>query len=116
MINVTYPTLDLEAIGTRIKSLRLSSGYTAHEIATYMGFTGPQAIYKWEWGKTLPTVDNLYALSRLFGVTIEQILVGNGEFLLFMQLWCTVLKMVRAELLRLTHILIADIVDFLLRK
>lgn len=92
MINVTYPTLDLEEIGTRIKSLRLSSGYTAHEIATYMGFTGPQAIYKWEWGKTLPTVDNLYALSRLFGVTIEQILVGNGEFFIYSITVCGFVK------------------------
>lgn len=48
-----------------------------------MGFAGPQAVYKWEWGKSLPTVDNLYALSRLFGVTIENILVGNDEFFLF---------------------------------
>lgn len=80
MINATYPTLNLEEIGTRIKSLRMNSGYTAQEIAAFMGFTGPQAVYKWEWGKSLPSVDNLFALSILFGVTIEQILVGNGGF------------------------------------
>lgn len=88
MINNEFPTLNLKETGKRIKSLRLSSGYTVEEIAAYMGFTGPQAVYKWEWGNSLPAVDNLYALSRLFGVTIEMILVGNDEcFLLYRKLF-----------------------------
>ena len=80
MINLEFPILNLQEIGNRIHTLRMDSGYTVEEIAGYMGFAGPQAVYKWEWGKSLPTVDNLYALSRLFGVTIEKILVGNDEF------------------------------------
>ena len=79
MINLEFPTLNLKETGNRIKTLRVNSGYTVEEIADYMGFTGPQAVYKWEWGKSLPAVDNLFALSRLFGVTIEMILVGNDE-------------------------------------
>lgn len=79
MINFNFPTLNLKETGNRIHTLRVNCGYTVEEIAGYMGFTGPQAVYKWEWGKSLPTVDNLYALSKLFGVTIEKILVGNDE-------------------------------------
>ncbi len=82
MIGTEFPTLNLKETGRNIKSLRMSKGYTVEEIAGYMGFTGPQAVYKWEWGKCLPTVDNLYALSRLFGVTIEMILVSNDEYFL----------------------------------
>ena len=80
MINLEFPTLNLSETGNRIKALRVHSGYSVEEVACYMGFTGPQAVYKWEWGKSLPTVDNLYALSRLFGVAMEKILVGNDEF------------------------------------
>ncbi|MBE5940120.1 MAG: helix-turn-helix transcriptional regulator [Lachnospiraceae bacterium] len=80
MITYDFPTLNLKETGNRIHTLRVNSGYTVEEIACYMGFTGPQAVYKWEWGKSLPTVDNLYALSKLFGVSIEKILVGNDEF------------------------------------
>lgn len=80
MINLEFPTLNLKETGNRIKALRVRSGYSVEELACYMGFTGPQAVYKWEWGKSLPTVDNLYALSRLFGVAMENILVGNDEF------------------------------------
>ncbi len=81
MISAEFPTLNLEETGKKIKSLRQGKGYTVEEIAMYMGFTGPQAVYKWEWGKSLPTVDNLYALSRLFGVTIDTILVSNDGYL-----------------------------------
>lgn len=83
MITLDFPTLNLKETGNRIHTLRVNSGYTVEEIAGYMGFAGPQAVYKWEWGKSLPTVDNLFALSKLFGVTIENILVGNDEFFLF---------------------------------
>lgn len=80
MINLEFPTLNLKETGNRIKALRVNSGYSVEEIANYMGFSGPQAVYKWEWGKSLPAVDNLYALSRLFGVSIDKILVGDGEY------------------------------------
>lgn len=39
------------------------------------GFTTPQAIYKWQNGRTLPSIDNLVGLSVLLGVTIDEILV-----------------------------------------
>lgn len=39
------------------------------------GFSTPQAIYKWQHGASLPTVDNLVALSIIFDVPIDAILV-----------------------------------------
>ena len=44
-----------------------------------MGFESAQAVYKWQRGDSLPTVDNLYALSVLFGTTVDEILVGDRE-------------------------------------
>ena len=41
----------------------------------YFGFEGPQAIYKWQWGQCLPSIDNLFALSKLFNTSIDEILV-----------------------------------------
>ena len=83
MINLNFPTLNLKETGNRIHALRVNCGYSVEDVAGFMGFSGPQAVYKWEWGKSLPTVDNLYALSKLFGVTIEKILVGNDESFYF---------------------------------
>ena len=41
----------------------------------YFGFEEPRAIYKWQKGESLPTVDNLYALGNLLEVPMDQILV-----------------------------------------
>lgn len=79
MKNVTYPTLNLKATGERIKTLRKERGITVMEIAEFMGFQEPRTVYKWQKGECLPTVDNLYALSRLFCTTIEEILVSDDK-------------------------------------
>lgn len=75
-----YPTLDIKATGERIKKLRTEHKLTVEEISAYMGFESVQAVYKWQSGKSLPTVDNLFALSRLFGVPIENILVEADPY------------------------------------
>lgn len=38
-----------------------------------------QAVSKWENGESLPTVDNLYALSRLLHTSVDDILIGEKE-------------------------------------
>lgn len=74
-----FPTIDARATGARIKYLRQQSGLTIKEVAEFMGFTTEQAVCKWQRGDSLPSLDNLYALSRLFGISMEDILVGNDE-------------------------------------
>lgn len=74
-----YPVLDLKRTGARIKELRMARGMTVEAVARFMSFESEQAVYKWQRGESLPTVDNLYALSKLFGVPISEILVGDEE-------------------------------------
>lgn len=74
-----YPTINMKATGARIKALRKARGISVMEISEYMGFSEPQAVYKWQRGESLPTVDNLFALSRILCTTMEDILVGNDE-------------------------------------
>ena len=78
-MTIEYPTIDPVATGLRIKTLRKAKGYTIRQIADYMGFTTEQAICKWQRGESLPSLDNLYALSKLLDTTMEDILVGNDE-------------------------------------
>ena len=70
-----FPVIDLTATGKNIVRLRKARGLTVRDLQSYFGFEEPQAIYKWQWGKSLPTVDNLYALSTLLGVPMDEILV-----------------------------------------
>ena len=78
-MRIEYPTIDVKATGERIKEFRKKKGLTIREVSEYMGFTTDQAVCKWQRGDCLPTVDNLYALSRLYGISMEDILVGNDE-------------------------------------
>ena len=70
-----FPVIDLVATGDNIRRLRLERGLTVRELQSYFGFGEPRAIYKWQKGESLPTVDNLYALRTLFEVPMDQILV-----------------------------------------
>ena len=45
------------------------------DLQNIFGFTTPQAIYKWQHGTALPTVDNLVVLAMVFHVRLEEILV-----------------------------------------
>ena len=74
-----YPMLDLKATGSRIKELRKSKNLKVGDVSRFMGFESPQAVYKWQRGESLPTVDNLYALSRLFETPVDNILRGKEE-------------------------------------
>lgn len=73
MMNI--PVIDMIATGKNIERLRKEAGYTVKELQMVFGFGTPQAIYKWQHGAALPTVDNLVVLSKIFDVAIDDILV-----------------------------------------
>lgn len=77
MNNRIFPVIDPVATGSNILNLRLARGFSVRDLQEYFGFEEPQAIYKWQKGKSLPTVDNLYALSCLLEVPMENILVAK---------------------------------------
>ena len=55
------------------------NGLRVTDISSYMGFEDPQAVYKWQSGKTLPSLGNMIALAKLFRTPIESIIVITGE-------------------------------------
>ena len=80
-----YPVIDLVETGHCIERQRRMAGLTVRDLQAYFGFEYPQAIYKWQHGECLPTVDNLLALARLLRVSMEDLLVyedqGGSPFL-----------------------------------
>ena len=75
----SYPVIDAEATGQNIKHLREDFGMTVKEMQSLFDFSSPQAIYKWQHGKTLPTVDEFLVLAHLFKKSIENIIVIGVE-------------------------------------
>ena len=72
-----FPVIEPIATGKNIIRLRVERGMSVRDLQAYFGFEEPQAIYKWQQGKSLPSVDNLYALGALFEVPMEDILVSR---------------------------------------
>ena len=73
------PVIDMTATGINITRLRVNAGLTVKDLQDIFGFSTPQAIYKWQRGTALPTVDNLVVLAAVFGVKIDDILVFHGR-------------------------------------
>ena len=72
---MNYPIVSLSATGDNIRRLRKERKVKTSELADYLGFSDVQAVYKWERGACLPTIDNLLALSHLYHVQMEDLLV-----------------------------------------
>ena len=75
------PMIDTVGTGRNIIILRKRAGLTVADLQDIFGFTTPQAIYKWQRGAALPTIDNLVVLAAAFGVTMDDIIViehGNA--------------------------------------
>ena len=49
-----FPVIDPVATGANIVRLRTERGLSVRDLQVYFGFEEPQAIYKWQKGKSLP--------------------------------------------------------------
>lgn len=74
------PVIDMTATGRNIDRLRRDAGMTVRDLQAVFGFSTPQAIYKWQRGDAMPTLDNIVVLAAVFDVTVEDILVFKGSF------------------------------------
>ena len=74
------PVLDLTATGINIIRLRVNAGLTVKDLQDIFGFSTPQAIYKWQRGEAMPTLDNMIVLAAVFNVTVDEILVLQERF------------------------------------
>ena len=68
-------TVDMVATGNNILSLRKNAGMTVKDLQQVFGFASPQAIYKWQSGQAMPSLDNLVVLSATFNVKLDDIVI-----------------------------------------
>ena len=64
--------------GEKLQALRKARGWSQEELATQINVSR-QALSKWESGASVPDTENVVALSRLFGVSTDYLLLENGE-------------------------------------
>ena len=76
---MAYPVISVYATGKKIKQLRKEREVTVADVCRFLGGISEQAVYKWEQGKSIPSTDNLYALSHLFQVHMEEMIVEEAD-------------------------------------
>ena len=69
------PTIDMVATGKNIERLRKAAGLSVRDLQDVFGFATPQAIYKWQHGTAMPTIDNLVVLAAVLEVPMDAIIV-----------------------------------------
>ena len=73
-----YPVIDMRATGTHIKELMVARDISVQDVQEAMGLASPQAVYRWLRGSNMPSVDNLYALSRYLNVQMDDVIVEKA--------------------------------------
>ena len=76
----TYPVVDMVKTGQNIKRIMQARGLTVKDIQEFLMLGTPQGIYHWFDGRSMPTLDNLYALSELFRLPVDALLIGNRKY------------------------------------
>ena len=73
-----YPVIDVKATGENILRRRIERGCTVLDVQRYLNLACPQSVYHWQAGRTLPSIDNFYALSVLLGTTVNDLVVERS--------------------------------------
>ena len=68
-------------IANRLVQLRKAHGLSQEELAARLGLSR-QAVSKWERAEASPDTDNLILLSRVYGVSIDELLRTEDEICL----------------------------------
>ena len=66
----------MNTFGDFLYSLRKEKGMTQAELAEALGVTN-KAVSKWETGEAMPETAQLLPISRIFGVTVDELLDGK---------------------------------------
>lgn len=62
--------------GEKLQQLRKQQGFTQEELAQRL-YVSRTAVSKWESGRGYPEIDSLKAISRLFAVSVDELLSGD---------------------------------------
>ncbi len=73
------PIINKRETGIKLHRLMDERGITVKQVQEYLGLGSVQSVYHWLNGISMPTLDNLYALSELFQIPIDAMICGNRK-------------------------------------
>ncbi|MDE7417491.1 MAG: helix-turn-helix domain-containing protein [Lachnospiraceae bacterium] len=72
-------SLDMQMTGKVLSDMIRKRGYTIAEIQRELKLSCPQPIYRWMNGQTMPSIDNLYKLSTILNVHMEDLVIPRQD-------------------------------------
>ena len=82
-----FPTINKKETGVNLRRIMDMRGVKPKDIQEYFSvshapdkkaFKYIQSVYRWLDGVSMPTVDNLYAISKMLQVPMDSIVCGNA--------------------------------------
>ena len=74
-----YPIINKEETAQCLRDLLKRKGISVKCVQEYLGLAYVQSVYQWLDGKKLPSLDNLYALSQMLQVSMDELLRGSKK-------------------------------------
>lgn len=75
----SYSKIDNKLTGEKINELLISKSIDVKCLANTIGVSN-QAVYNWLNGKTLPTLENLFQISRILHVSMDEMIIGTTPY------------------------------------
>ena len=72
--------IDKVRTGQQIRLLMEKRGVTVRDVKNALSLACVQSVYHWLDGQSMPTLDNLYALSDLLKVPMDILICGNRRY------------------------------------
>lgn len=72
-----FPIIDKKETGINLRRMLDARDISARDVQEYLNLGCVQSVYRWFDGISMPTIDNLYALSELLQVPIDELVQGN---------------------------------------
>lgn len=74
-----YPVINKRETGIQLRRIMDKKNLSVKDVQQFLGLGSVQSVYHWLSGKSMPTIDNLYALSELFQMSIDDMVCGNKD-------------------------------------
>ena len=75
-----FPIINKKKTGIHLRRIMDERGLSVKDVQNYLGLGSVQSVYHWLNGLSMPTIDNLYALSELFQMPVDDMLCGNRRY------------------------------------
>lgn len=79
-MRILFPVIDKKKNGIRLRRIMDERALSVKDVQQYLGLGSIQSVYHWLNGISMPTIDNLYALSELFQLPVDEMLCGNRQY------------------------------------